>query len=650
MKKEKTGDQNLDGQDDAKGIEQLTEILRSTEINFRNLFNSMSEGVALHEIVFDGSHNPVDYRYLSINPAFTSHTGLGPDFVLGKTATEVFHTSVPPFLDIYAKAASSDQPSAFETHFAPLDKHFRISVSSPKEGQFVTVFEDITERKRADEMLRVSLAKYQVLFDAFPVGITISDSEGKIIESNPLAEKLLGISRDEQERRTIGGEEWRIIRPDGSPMPSEEFASVRALKEERRIDNVEMGIVKGGEKVTWINVSAAPLPLKGYGVAITYHDTTARKQLDDLLRETNAYLENLINYANAPIIVWDTNFRITRFNKAFEHLTGLSEKKVTGQSIEILFPASMIRESMALIRKTLTGERWESVEIIIQHSDGSLKTVLWNSATIFKANGITPIATIAQGHNITLRKQTEKMLQAKNDELEKTISEKDKFFSIIAHDLRNPFNAFLGFTQLMSEELDRLDPEEIRKIAESMRRSATNLYALLENLLEWSRMQRGLTTYSPANIFLMPILEDSLAMVTDMAHQKEISIKYAISTGTEIYTDENMFKTLIRNLVSNAVKFTPKGGEIVIQTFRRNDHSMEIAVKDTGIGIPQEMMKDLFSLEKNTCRKGTNNEPSTGLGLILCKDFVEKHGGEIWAESTEGQGSVFRFTLPGKRN
>ncbi len=628
-------------------IEQQQSLLQTSEISYRNLFENMLDGVALHEIIYDDQDKAVNYVVLSVNPAFLRHTGLKPEDVTGKLVTDAFDTEVPPYLDIYVQTAESGKPSAFETYFEPLGKHFKISVSSPAKKHFVTVFEDITERIKSEEALRVSLAMYKLLFNSFPIGLTISDSDGKIVESNKIAEGLLGISREEQEKRTISGIEWRIVQPDGTPMQGSEFPSVRALKEKCQVNNVEMGIVKGENQITWINVSAAPIPLEGFGVVITYNDISDRKHAEDALRESNAYLENLINYANSPIIVWDPTFRITRFNHAFEYLTGRSEAEVVGKSLEILFPSSLVNESMALIHKTLSGERWETKEIKILHLDGSVRTVLWNSATLFAQDGVTPIATIAQGKDITSRKLAETELSLKNEELARTIAEKDKFFSIIAHDLRSPFSTFMGFTQLMAEELPTLTLDEIQNIAVKMRKSASNLHEMLENLLEWSCMQRGITSFDPSVFMLKNKIAESLKLVSDAALQKNITIRLEILDDVKIFSDPNMFDTIIRNLASNAIKFTPKGGAVTISSRRTKDNLVEVAVKDTGIGMSEDIRSNLFHIDKNTNRKGTQGELSTGLGLILCKDFIEKQGGKIWMKSEEGKGSTFYFTTPG---
>ena len=181
-----------------------------------------------------------------------------------------------------------------------------------------------------------------------------------------------------------------------------------------------------------------------------------------------------------------------------------------------------------------------------------------------------------------------------------------------------------------------------------MRTSATNLYSLLGNLLEWSRMQRGLTTFVPSSFQLMQRISESMVYVLESAVKKEISISYDIPENLEVYADKNMIGGIIRNLVSNAVKFTPKGGKITISAKSGSYNSIEISIKDSGIGMNTNMIEHLFRLDVNTSRTGTEGEYSTGLGLILCKDFIEKHGGKLWIESEPGKGSTFRFTLPAK--
>jgi len=236
-------------------------------------------------------------------------------------------------------------------------------------------------------------------------------------------------------------------------------------------------------------------------------------------------------------------------------------------------------------------------------------------------------------------------IERKNEELLKTNAEKDKFFSIIAHDLRSPFNGFLGLTQIMTEELSTLTMDEIQEIAERLNSSATNLFKLLENLLEWARIQQGLIPFKPALTHLKLIVNECVEMIHESAKIKEIEIDYDIPSDLEIFADRKMLQTVIRNLVSNAVKFTPKGGKINILTNTKSEKSVEISITDTGIGMSPKIVDNLFKPDVQTSRLGTEGESSTGLGLLLCKEFVAKHGGEIRVESEQGKGSTFYFTI-----
>ena len=246
--------------------------------------------------------------------------------------------------------------------------------------------------------------------------------------------------------------------------------------------------------------------------------------------------------------------------------------------------------------------------------------------------------------------QQREELHQQSQELKDLIATKDKFFSIIAHDLRSPFNSFLGYTQILVEELNVLSSKEILNMAVTMRNSAKSLFSLLENLLEWSRMQRGLISFNPEVGSLLIIVFDSLLMVLEHANNKGINMTYDVPDSLNVFADSNMLQTVIRNLVSNAVKYTPRGGKIVLSAKAAGDNIVEISISDSGIGMSPEMVDNLFRLDANTNRTGTDGEPSSGLGLYLCKDFIEKHGGKIWAESEEGKGSTFYFTIKGVRS
>lgn len=248
--------------------------------------------------------------------------------------------------------------------------------------------------------------------------------------------------------------------------------------------------------------------------------------------------------------------------------------------------------------------------------------------------------------NVSLYKEAVELIEMKNSDLQKLNAEKDKFFSIIAHDLRGPFSGFLGLTESMSKKLPNMTLTEVQDITSLMRNSAAHLFRLLGNLLEWSSMQRGISTFDPKFFLLSQKISDIKSLSVDAAKRKQIVISSQVPEDLMVFVDENMFESIVRNLLSNAVKFTPVGGMITISAKRNGIESVEISVADTGIGMNRYLIDHLFSQDIPSNRKGTEGEYSTGLGLIISKDFIGKHGGKLSVESEEGKGSTFRITLP----
>jgi signal transduction histidine kinase len=226
---------------------------------------------------------------------------------------------------------------------------------------------------------------------------------------------------------------------------------------------------------------------------------------------------------------------------------------------------------------------------------------------------------------------------------------KDLFFSIIAHDLKNPFTAQMGFARIIKNQFDTLNKSKIIEYVDLIYNASEHSYKLLENLLEWSRSQTGKINYKPTNIGLNWIIADVVQLLNSTAVNKEITIKNQIHNETKVYADENMLKTILRNLISNAIKFTPRGGVIKLElTTEPSVHNgfVEISITDNGVGIEEKNLNKLFRIEQKLSTYGTEDERGTGLGLILCKEFISKHGGDIKVESKKNIGSTFRFTIP----
>jgi len=246
--------------------------------------------------------------------------------------------------------------------------------------------------------------------------------------------------------------------------------------------------------------------------------------------------------------------------------------------------------------------------------------------------------------DITNRKNNELLMEKSQYELKVTNASKDKFFSIIAHDLKSPLSGVMTMLDYLSKEHDTLTDEEVADFYNDLNENLGNVYKLLQNLLEWSRLQMGRIEYVPETVVLSEVVENVVMLLQEASKVKGISIVSEVDNSTLVEGDFNMLFTILRNLVSNAIKFTNEKGTITIRS-SISQNKVFVGVRDTGIGMPDEIKNRLFKIEEKILSKGTAGESGTGLGLILCKEFVEKHGGKIHVDTKVNEGTEFYFDL-----
>jgi len=316
--------------------------------------------------------------------------------------------------------------------------------------------------------------------------------------------------------------------------------------------------------------------------------------------------------------------------KPFSRFIYRKDQNVYSVHRKKLFKARLLREALRCeLRMVKTDDTafWASLEATaIRDADGSIicRVVI---------------------NDIDKQKQDEERIVRMNARLQKAVAERDKFFSIIAHDLRSPFIGFLTFIRMLTERIEKLSLNEIQRLANNMKHSAENLYNLLENLLEWSLVQRGSANYSPVPCCLENMVRGNVDLMQTVALQKDVQFRCSVSGDLRVLADKSMLNMILRNLLSNAVKFSRKNGVVEISA-RPEDSMLQISVADDGIGMDNEALEKIFALDRMSSRKGTAGEKGTGLGLLLCREYVRRHGGEIWVRSSPGKGTVFYFTLP----
>lgn len=503
--------QTLKSSHDISERKRLEEVLAISEEQYRSLYSNMIEGSALHTLIFDKEGVPVDYRIVEVNPAYESQLGIKRADVVNKSSKEAYGVENPPYFEIYSRVALTGQPEILETYFEPLDKHFSIRVYCPYKGSFATIFENITERKKAE------------------------------IEN----EKTHQLLKDTQLIGKIGG--WEMDLDTQKLKWTEEMYIIHEV-DESFIPDVEL--------------------------RDQFYTPESLIAIDLAVREA---LQNLTTYeVDLEIITAKGNHRFVKTMGKVD----LDNRRIYG---------------------------------------------------FFQ--------------DITDRKQAELKLLESERKLKELNATKDKFFSIIAHDLKSPFNGILGFSEMLKNEVRNLDNDSIEKYTDIIHSTALQAYGLLENLLEWSKTQQNGLSFEPRKLLLRNVVSDEMAGLKLNADQKDISLLNEIEEDILLTADEKMLRTVVRNLISNALKFTPKGGLVRVNARLEQDH-VEVTFTDSGVGMNTETLEKLFKIESSFSTRGTENERGTGLGLLLCKEFVEKHGGKIGGFSEKGKGSTFKFTIP----
>jgi PAS domain S-box-containing protein len=494
---------------------------------------------------------------------------------------------------------------------------------------------DITASKQTEEELQKSNELLSLFMNHSPIFAFIkevSQTESRTLKASENYRDMIGISGSEMAGKTmyelfpaelaasITADDWKVASEEKQLEIEETFNG-------RIYSSIKFPITLGGKKL-----------LAGYSI-----DITERRRLEYELQESERHYRILVETSpDGIMIVQGASFMFV--NQPMAEITGYSiEELMMMPNMEMVYS-----EDRDLVennyRKRQKGEGADpKYHFRIVKKDGSLAWIELNGR---KTEWKGETAVLQFVRDITERIEAEKEILQKNADLQKLNAEKDKFFSIISHDLRSPFQALLGYYPLTMERIKTYPLEKVQLLLFDMRTSAEKLFDLLENLLEWSKMQRGLTSFHPSAIRLQEVIAEIVKIIRNSADKKMIEISCDIPEHLAVNADKRMFDSIINNLVFNAVKFTHKQGQVTISAMAMPDNLVEISIKDKGIGMNKEMIDSLFRLDADVSHKGTEGEPSSGIGLFICKDFVEKHGGKIWAESEEGKGSTFRFTLP----
>jgi PAS domain S-box-containing protein len=626
-------------------LRQSEEIIRKSDEKFRIAYMTSPDSININRLS--------DGMYVSVNDGFTSILGYTDKDSIGRTSLEMNIWANPDDrAHMVKEVEAKGEIRNFETKFLSKKGNIVNGLLSASlidlDGvhHILTVVRDITIRKKAEEALEKEQYLINALMNNLADYIYLKDIKGRFIRINKSHSQVLGLDSPDQ---AIGKTDFDFLPKEHSHSQQAYDDEMAVIRTGKTLNKEEEILLKDNTKI-W--VLATKLPLRDsngniIGVFGISRDITEQKKLENALLIKQLLLEGIIGNIPDQIYYKDRNSKFVLCNTPVALLAGCaSEKDLIGKSDFDFYPNNLaeqyFKDEQTLMDK---GEKFlDHEEQILNKKTGEMCWNLSSKVPVKDADGKV-IGLAGINRDITERKKAEEEIKIKNELLQTINAEKDKFFSIIAHDLKGPLSAFLGVTQILVEEIQNMSFEEIKEITISMKESASNIYGLLENLLEWSRLKRGLLEFSPEKIDVKQLSIACIEVLKESARKKRITIEYSFPDEIEIYADARMMETVIRNLVSNAIKFTQVGGKVIVKADKKSDRSIEFKVIDTGIGMTPELIGKLFLLNEKTSRRGTDGEPSTGLGLLLCKELIVKHSGKIWVESEVGKGSTFSFAI-----
>lgn len=541
-------------------------------------------------------------------------------------------------------------------------------------------FRDVTEQKTTEETLRKERILFRTIIDNLPDSIYAKDIEYRKILSNPVNLHNAGCTKESE---VLGKTDFELFQQDAALAFYKDDKTVLELG--RPVINREESFIdKEGHRV-WLLTTKLPLKdssgkitgLIGVGRNITLRKKNEMirdalyaisqyvlitKDMSMLYPKIHQVISNLMNAKNFLIALYDEQEDMLTFPYVVDEYDNSLPAKKFGKGIieyamkrgePVLIDAKEdieLRNTGKIEEVGLPPAIWLGVPLTEEEKTVGLIVLQdYQNQKAYGNDEVQLLSFVSEqiAYAITRKKNAEALEKYTADlkELNKT---KDKFFSIIAHDLKSPFQGLLGYSQILTTEYETLSEEEKIFFINGIGELTNSAFRLLENLLEWSRMQTGRIAFDPETFLLNKEVSSTLLLLSQTAKNKDIALEKHIEGDISVFADKNMLTTIIRNLISNSIKFTKQEGKITLSA-ELIKNMVKITVADTGIGMRQEDVDKLFKLDKNFSTAGTNKEEGTGLGLLLCKEMVEKHGGRIWVESKVGEGSKFIFTVPQKK-
>ncbi|MBN2487120.1 MAG: PAS domain S-box protein [Bacteroidales bacterium] len=631
------------------------EALVASEEKYRAVFNSINDIVIRTD--FNGT-------ILLVTPSIYDNLGYTPEEVIGKS-----------ILLLYADAAQRqklihliiEKDVVRDYEAGLIDKSGNIKTvslnarlirnSEGKPDGIESVARDITMRKVAEQLLQERTLELNSIFENAPMTLMLINEQGKVLNINRAGTYTPGNNNKSRDFNAALGELLNCINSISKPegCGKGKYCANCVLRntinqtfikkqDQRQVEGALKVMADNREKTVYYQISTTFIVFgKERRVLLSLDDITEIKKAQEQLRK----LSTAFDQTTATIVITDINGKIQYVNPQFVKTTGYTADEVLGKNPRILKSENTTFDEYKNLWKTiLSGNTWHG-EFLNVRKD---KTEYWENAIIspvFDENGAID-SFIAIKENITEKKKIQQELMDSERELRQMNEEKSRYFSILAHDLRGMVGSYHAFSDLLVTHFDTFDPDDLKEQLNNLVKSSGDSLSLLDNLLEWARTSLGKTALSLVALNLNEEIDIVLNLLKEVAATKQIELINSNKKNIVVNTDAHVLQTIMRNLVNNAIKFTPRNGKIYVFAKMASASEVEISVEDTGIGMDEETVRKLFKPGEKVVKEGTNQEKGTGLGLMICDEMIKRLGGKIAVESSPGKGSRFYFIIPVK--
>lgn len=621
---------------------QAEEAMRENERLYRSLFNSMQEGFYIAEIICDESGQPQDYIYLDINPIFERIMGMPRDQIVGRRLKELIPDVSDHWLNIFKEVAQTGKAACSEFYSKSFQRHFKATAYRPFTGRFAVLVDDISERKQAEEALRISEEQYRNLVKYAPAAIYEVNQEGtKFLSMNDVMCDILGYSREE----LLSMKPAEVLTEESRSLFEERIR--RQVAGEQVSETAEYRIRKKDGSLIYVLVNArrfAPVDAQANRIVVIAHDITERREAEKAMSLAKEEWERTFDTFPDLIAILDTRHRIVRTNKAMADRLGVTPERCAGLLCHETVHGAGEPPAFCPHRLTCKDGRQHVAEVHEPRLGGDF---LVSTTPLHDQEG-NLVGSVHVARDITARKQAEDLLarqaaelQERTAQLEAANRELESFSYSVSHDLRAPLRAIDGLSLIiLREQGDQFDKTSKRQF-NMIRDNVQRMGVLIDSLLSFSRVQK--TDISASAIDMDRLAREVWAEIRNANQEREL--EFRITEVLPGYGDRTLIRQVLFNLLDNAVKFTKqrRPGIIEMSSFRQSD-KIVYCIKDNGAGFDMEYSGKLFGVFQRL--HSTEDFDGTGVGLAIVQRIINRHGGRVWGEGKENNGAAFYFSLP----